>query len=286
MFSENQEHLQLLDTPNSKKFEDATRKLEEWEQEPRPNETFEVGKAKKNSRCNLRKSLAWDSAFFTSAGTCLWTLGIYFVFGLMGCSVCFIVTAMCFVYSGVLDAEELSSIIEGVEKDEKHPLQGIKEDVHMSSESITTLESDSLISEGLEADLFEDIRASIQKSSKKPDVTNEISRFTSGIAGFQTIDKKLALPGIQEDVHKSCESISTLESDSLTIESLEADLFLDIRASIQKSNKKSNVANGNSEVPSGGAGFRTGDCKFLYAVCFHSELHNPIGGFNSLICSD
>ncbi|KAG5142535.1 hypothetical protein JHK82_018230 [Glycine max] len=50
-----------------------------------------------------------------------------------------------------------TGIIEGVEKDEKHILLPIQEDVYKSCESISTLASD----------LFEDVRASIQKSSKK-----------------------------------------------------------------------------------------------------------------------
>ena len=72
---------------------------------------------------------------------------------------------MFLLYLGVLDPEELSSIIEGVEKDEKHALPAIKEDLYMSCESISTLGSDSLTLESVEADLFEDIRASIQKFS-------------------------------------------------------------------------------------------------------------------------
>lgn len=224
--SENQEHAELLDTPNSKKFEDAVSKLEEWEQEPRPNETFEMGKAKKN-KCNLRKSLAWDSAFFTSAG--------------------------------VLDPEELSSIIEGAEKDEKHALPGIKEDLYMSCDSISTLESDSLTLESLEVDLFEDIRASIQKSGKMSEVASGNSKLTSGVAGSQTDDCKRPLPGIKEDVHKSCESVSALESDSLTLESIEANLFDEVRASIQKSSETSDVAIRNSQVSSGVVGLQTVD---------------------------
>ncbi|XP_028775957.1 mucin-5AC isoform X2 [Neltuma alba] len=225
--SDNQEQAELLDTPNSRKFEDASSKLEEWEQEPRPSETFEMGKTKKN-KCNLRKSLAWDSAFFTSAG--------------------------------VLDPEELSSIIEGVEKDEKHALPGIKEDLYMSCDSISTLESDSLTLESLEADLFEDIRASIQKSGKMSDAAYGKSKVSSGVAGFQTDDCKQPLPGIKEDVHRSCESISTLESDTLTPESMEANLFDDIRASIQKSSKTSDVQlDRNSPVPSRVVGLQTGD---------------------------
>jgi len=51
-------------TPNSKKFEDAATKIEQWENEPQTSET-----KKKNPKFNLRKSLAWDTAFFTNAGT-------------------------------------------------------------------------------------------------------------------------------------------------------------------------------------------------------------------------
>lgn len=51
-------------TPNSNKFEDAATKIEQWEDEPQTSEK----KTMRNPKCNLRKSLAWDSAFFTSAG--------------------------------------------------------------------------------------------------------------------------------------------------------------------------------------------------------------------------
>ncbi|KAK7245179.1 hypothetical protein RIF29_40014 [Crotalaria pallida] len=156
---ENEEYASASDilyTPNSNKFEDASTKLEQWEHEPNSNETttFGVPNPKKNTKCNLRKSLAWDTAFFTSAG--------------------------------VLDAEELSSIIEGVEKDEKHDND---EDVYKSCESISTLGSDSLtLDESVEGDLFEDIRASIQKSSKKSNLSSGYGRASAGIAGSQIDD--------------------------------------------------------------------------------------------------
>ncbi|MCI03665.1 chitinase-like protein PB1E7.04c-like, partial [Trifolium medium] len=47
-------------TPNSKdEFHDAATKINEWERESRPNEI-------QNNKINLRQSLAWDTAFFTS----------------------------------------------------------------------------------------------------------------------------------------------------------------------------------------------------------------------------
>lgn len=171
---------------------------------------------------------------------------------------------MFLLYLGVLDPEELSSIIEGVEKDEKHTLPAIKEDLYMSCESISTLGSDSLTLESVEADLFEDIRASIQKSGKTPDVACGRNKVTLGVAGLQTDDCKEALPEIVEDVHRSCESISTLESDSLTLESMEANLFDDIRASIQKSSKSSKMVNRSSPVSSGVVGPQTAGGIFFF----------------------
>ncbi|KAG6386325.1 hypothetical protein SASPL_155221 [Salvia splendens] len=102
---------------------------------PELHESSEPERKQRNGRYNLRKSLAWDSAFFTSAG--------------------------------VLDAEELSSMITKPDKKEKHMLPGIQEDLTGSTESISTLQSDCLTLESNEDDLFMDIRASIQRSSKK-----------------------------------------------------------------------------------------------------------------------
>ncbi|KAF5750358.1 hypothetical protein HS088_TW03G00694 [Tripterygium wilfordii] len=119
---------------------------------------------RKSGKYNLRKSLAWDSAFFTSAG--------------------------------FLEPEELSSMIRGTEKGEKQALPGIQEEMHRSTESLSTIESDSLTLENLEGDLFEDIRASIQKSSKVKNTTNLSSKGGSG--GTEASDlpasKKGSLP--------------------------------------------------------------------------------------------
>lgn len=74
--------------------------------------------------------------------------------------------------------------------------------------------------------------------------------------------EKHALPGIQEDVHRSTESLSTLDSDSLTLKGLESDLFADIRASIQKSSNASNVANSNIQKKLGVEESQTIQCEF------------------------
>ncbi|XP_074368920.1 uncharacterized protein LOC141708956 isoform X2 [Apium graveolens] len=110
------------------------------EQLPQLFKTEVPPSSKKTSKYNLRKSLAWDSAFFESPG--------------------------------FLDAEDISTMIDGAEKGKKHILPGIDEDIGRSTESISTLLSENLTLKSLEADLFEDIRASIQKSSMASGISN------------------------------------------------------------------------------------------------------------------
>lgn len=87
---------------------------------------------------NLRKSLAWDSAFFTS--------------------------------EGVLDTEELAIVNSTFRKTQGSRLPGIMEEMRRSGESTTsTLESETWAMESLETELFDNVRASIQRSLAKPD---------------------------------------------------------------------------------------------------------------------
>ncbi|OAY38789.1 hypothetical protein MANES_10G042100v8 [Manihot esculenta] len=85
-----------------------------------------------SSGCDLRKSLAWDSAFFTSPG--------------------------------VLDAEELSIINGGLKRPETLPFPKFEEEIWRSTESNSTINSDCYSLASLEIDLFDDIKASIHKS--------------------------------------------------------------------------------------------------------------------------
>ncbi|XP_041026704.1 uncharacterized protein LOC121266920 [Juglans microcarpa x Juglans regia] len=158
--SENQEHgnAELLENVYANILEDTIGPLERKERVLQPSESPEPEMTSKNGKYNLRKSLAWDSAFFTSAG--------------------------------VLEPDELSCIIEGVEKDEKQKLTRIQEEVQRSADSISTLESDGLTLESLESDLFEDVRASIQKSSKVSNAAKARSRTGSGVAETQPICSK------------------------------------------------------------------------------------------------
>ncbi|XP_028112680.1 uncharacterized protein LOC114310783 [Camellia sinensis] len=153
--SENQSNnasSELLEVANAEKVVDTADVNSQMEHLP-PSESSEPEGTRKSGKCNLRKSLAWDTAFFTSAG--------------------------------VLDPDELSSMIEGVDKGRKHFLPGIDEEICRSTDSLSTLESD-LTLESLEADLFEDIRASIQKSSKASHMASS-SKAPSGEAETQPI---------------------------------------------------------------------------------------------------
>ncbi|XP_052878779.1 uncharacterized protein LOC108464163 [Gossypium arboreum] len=131
----------------------AVGSIEEAGKVKEPSESSEQEKTSKNGKYNLRKSLAWDSAFFTS--------------------------------EGFLEPEELSSMLGGNEKGQIQALPGIQEDVNKSYDSLTTLDSETLTLESLEADLFEDVRASIQKSNKVSVTAN-----SSGKKEFKTTDTK------------------------------------------------------------------------------------------------
>lgn len=80
----------------------------------------------------------------------------------------------------------------GTKKCEKHTLPGIQEDANGSSDSLMTLESDALTLESLEGDLFGDIRASIQKSSKASDNAYSSIKKESRVAETETVSCKCA----------------------------------------------------------------------------------------------
>lgn len=74
--------------------------------------------------------------------------------------------------------------------------------------------------------------------------------------------EKPSLPGIEEEITGSTESLSTLENDNLTLEACEDDLFLDIRASIQRSSKHaSNLTNSRSTKAATGIDNTAISCK-------------------------
>ncbi|WCJ19402.1 hypothetical protein M5689_001695 [Euphorbia peplus] len=96
------------------------------------SESSESARVKRIS--NMRKSLAWDNAFFTNAG--------------------------------VLDAEELSIVNRGFKRPDMIRIPGAAEDeTWRSHESNSTVNSDGYSLAGLEIDLFDDIRSSARNAS-------------------------------------------------------------------------------------------------------------------------
>ncbi|OMO81110.1 hypothetical protein COLO4_23753 [Corchorus olitorius] len=98
--------------------------------------------------CIARRSLAWDSAFFTC--------------------------------EGVLDQDELSKVNKGYKKSEMQTniLPGIEEEFWKSADSNSTIDSDYSLA-SLEFDLFDDMRASMQPYNKASDLVNSSSKFQS-----------------------------------------------------------------------------------------------------------
>uniref|UniRef100_A0A6N2LQJ1 Uncharacterized protein n=1 Tax=Salix viminalis TaxID=40686 RepID=A0A6N2LQJ1_SALVM len=147
------------------------------------------------SEFNLRKSLAWDSAFFTSPGVLdpeeLEALSIRVVDngvdtngggdmrfvpsqsagqeGKSAIDECSLRRSLArdnafFTSSGVLNAEELSLVNGGFRLSQGHTLPGIVE-VWRSAESNSTRNADAYSLASLEIDLFDNMRSSMQKSN-------------------------------------------------------------------------------------------------------------------------
>lgn len=92
------------------------------------------------------------------------------------------------------------------------------------------------------------------------------------ITGADMSEKHL-LPRIQEDVTESTESISTLGGDGLNFETLEDDLFVDIRASIQRSSKKkSNLTNSSNNTAAIDVDSRAISCKQAGFIPCHINI--------------
>jgi len=74
------------------------------------------------------------------------------------------------MFAGVLDTEELAIVNSTFRKTQGSRLPGIMEEMRRSGESTTsTLESETWAMESLETELFDNVRASIQRSLGKPD---------------------------------------------------------------------------------------------------------------------
>lgn len=158
------------------------------EQKVVPSESLEAEKTSRTGECNLRKSLAWDSAFFTSAG------GLYFqmrndyinFLSILPCSIYFwFIVYLCsrmlfYGCLGVLEPEELSMMNKGFKKPHDSCPTPRIEEMWRSVESNSTVESDSSPLTSLEIDLFEDIRASAKISTQVSNVAISSSNLQGG----------------------------------------------------------------------------------------------------------
>ncbi|CAN0881347.1 hypothetical protein LINGRAHAP2_LOCUS14188 [Linum grandiflorum] len=147
-----------LELPDPQSLETSGDGVDDRGHASQPVESPEPEESKQNVKYNLRKSLAWDSAFFTSAG--------------------------------VLEPDELSSMIGQTEK--RKMLPEIREELERSTDSLSTLASDGLTMENLEDDLLGDVRASIQKSSRCSTVADSMVKAAAKKAEEASSDKPKA----------------------------------------------------------------------------------------------
>ncbi|XP_038890687.1 uncharacterized protein LOC120080187 isoform X2 [Benincasa hispida] len=149
----------------------------------------------RDSKCNLRMSLAWDTAFFTSPGvlepeelfTALNSRNYDNVVNILGNEEHLLLSSQSlepdtnskaenynyrnslawdngfFTSEGVLNPSELAIVNDGLKKSESHLVPVIEDEVWRSMESNNTFDSEGSSLTRLEMDLFEDIRASIPK---------------------------------------------------------------------------------------------------------------------------
>ncbi|GMP50335.1 hypothetical protein CsSME_00016990 [Camellia sinensis var. sinensis] len=145
-----QEGFKLFGTTDSREPENAIEILEQREKKVLFHESTELGRAS-----NLRKSLDWDTVFFTSAG--------------------------------LLDPKELFIINKGFEKVKAHLLPVTQEDLctRRYADSESTLDGDDFShdsNQSTEVDLFEDIRASIEKSNIMSNICKSVCKSGVGEA--------------------------------------------------------------------------------------------------------
>lgn len=170
------------------RFSEAAGKREKVDGLPPIMPQREENRTKSDSQFNLRNSLAWDSAFFTSPGI----LDPEELFEVLKSekldpemnsrvAECNARRSLAwdsafFTSAGFLDQEELSMVNKSYMKSEARLLPGIDEDFLKSTESDSTISSELSLA-SLETDLFDHIKASsVHKSSKQSHTSVPTSR--------------------------------------------------------------------------------------------------------------
>ncbi|GFY84581.1 hypothetical protein Acr_03g0013550 [Actinidia rufa] len=167
--SYSREDFKLNGNAISKQADNTAEIIEQRDRKLLLSQTMESGRAS-----SVRKSLAWDSAFFTSAG--------------------------------VLDPEELSIINNGFEMAETPLLPAIRKDIRKRRSTALeyTLDSDKFsfeINRSMDIDLFEDIRASIHRSITMPRVLKSGCKSRVGEARKQKTQSLKKLDVISQNRH-------------------------------------------------------------------------------------
>ncbi|KAI9387737.1 hypothetical protein POPTR_010G217000v4 [Populus trichocarpa] len=247
----------------------------------------ETDASQSESEFNLRKSLAWDSAFFTSPGVLdpeeLETLSIRIVDnggyttgggelrsvrsqpagpernnGIDECAVrkSLAWDGAFFTSSGVLNAEELSLLNGGFRPSEAHLLPGIEE-VWSSIQSNSTRNTDSYSLASLEIDLLDNMRAFMQKSPKassnRPTSTGKVSRENEMRRG--NTSKILDASSRLRQVAPNKESKSFLKPPKISCRARTLSTAPNKRASlgvnhVKLENKGAQVASGRTKIVS------------------------------------
>ncbi|XP_048231420.1 uncharacterized protein LOC8263370 isoform X4 [Ricinus communis] len=222
--------VQLIETLNSQQMRNTTRVFVHTDRDFLKSEPV----------FDLRKSLAWDSAFSNSPGL---------IYGLKKhaqqvqcanfCSSFKFSVDFNFIYlfctcSGVLDPEELFETLNLEIADNGVDMTGHRRPISLPSESMASARTSGISS--LRKSLAWDSAFFTSAGVLDAEELSVINR------GFRS--PELALhPGVKEEILRSAESNSLVNSDGYSLGSLEIDLPDDIRASMRKSrNASSNGA--------------------------------------------
>ncbi|KAH7537360.1 uncharacterized protein LOC107413673 isoform X2 [Ziziphus jujuba] len=156
---------ELFQTVNYHAMDDALDILGHEKEVLLPSQSLEPESTNIIDMCDLRKSLAWDNAFFTN--------------------------------SGVLDPEELSIVNQGFKK-RGTSLPRIQEDVWRSTESNSTIESGTSSLSSLEIDLFEDMKASMHKYTSASDLAASSLKLLRGESNINLHSKCTSIHASKE----------------------------------------------------------------------------------------
>ncbi|XP_021897857.1 uncharacterized protein LOC110814627 isoform X2 [Carica papaya] len=220
---------ELFETLNFLDVDNTVDGSGQGKQKSLPSVSVETEISRRIGDCNVRRSLAWDSAFFTNPG--------------------------------VLDPEELSLVNNGYKKSDAHILPEIEE-FWRSADSNSTVDSGSYSLANLEIDLFDDIRESANISVPLSSTAASNVKPTQGVDSVPYLhDAKKALGGSALRKMKSVSSSRRQNTNKRRLERTSKETSLTLREqhaarsgesksfSSRKPPKISNRTNAQSTAP-------------------------------------